>query len=172
MSYLEVPLASREPSVWRARLGAIALLLSVFSTGAVAGVALYRWVERDMRPEPPFGPLGMLGELHLSETQMPQAQAIFDRYRPQLDSVLRESFPKMRAVQDQIDAEIMRILNDTQKRQFELMKKRRGTHPGPPFGGPPMGPPPGGPMGFPGPSGAPMEPPGPMPESIPQPKGK
>lgn len=84
-------------------------------------------------PTPP-GKIGwILHELSLTIAQEAQTQAAFERHRPKFDCVLRETFPKVRAVQDEIDSELEKLLTPEQAQKFTEMRKRRA--------------PPGGPMG-------------------------
>lgn len=125
-------MTTNNPSPWRVRLGAIALLLAVFSTGAVAGVAGYRWIladgKRDDMPAPPEELGFRLRPLALTDAQETQVRSIFERYRPELDSVLRETFPRVRAVQERIDADIVKVLTEEQRRKFLESAKRRKPH--------------------------------------------
>lgn len=112
------------------RLSAIALLLAVFSAGALTGAAIYRWAAKDVRaeamhPHHPGGPLDMLRELGLTEEQRPKAHAIFERYRPKLDGIMQEAVPKFRSVQDEIDSELMKILVPEQQTKLKEMRRRR-----------------------------------------------
>jgi Spy/CpxP family protein refolding chaperone len=117
-------------STWRVRLAASALLLAVFSTGAVAGVAGYRWVLFDTGREempPPPEELGFrLRTLGLTTEQETSVRKIFDQYRPELDAVLRETFPKVRAVQARIDADIAKVLTVEQRQKFLNSAKPHG----------------------------------------------
>jgi Spy/CpxP family protein refolding chaperone len=118
-------------------MGAIALLLAVFCTGAVAGVAGYRWVledaKRDEMPAPPEELRFRLRPLALSDAQETQVRSIFEKYRPELDSVLRETFPRVRAVQERIDADIAKVLTEEQRRKFlESATRRKRPHFRPP----------------------------------------
>jgi Spy/CpxP family protein refolding chaperone len=132
-------LAKSEQAPWKVRISVIAMLVAVFSAGAVAGIAGYRWLWLDPRhanePLPP-GVLGArLRQLDLSKEQQAQARAIFEKYRPKLDAVLRETFPKVRAVQEQIDADLVKLLTNEQRRKFEELAKRHWhDHLGPPMG--------------------------------------
>jgi hypothetical protein len=128
MSHLEPSV--EKTSTWRVRLAASALLLTVFCTGSVAGVAGYRWVLYDtLREEipPPPEELGFrLHALRLTPEQEVSVRKVFDKYRPELDKVLRETFPKVRAVQARIDADIVKILNEEQRREFLNSAKHHG----------------------------------------------
>jgi Spy/CpxP family protein refolding chaperone len=131
----------------RLRWLSAALLAGTFVLGAAAGVGVGRW--RGFEPHehmPPFGPWP-LQKLDLSPEQRDQVHAVFERHRPALDAILRESFPRVRAVQDEIDREIRELLTPEQRVALDRMEPK--GFPGPrrpgPFGGPPGPPPFGGP---------------------------
>jgi hypothetical protein len=123
------------------------LLLGTFLAGAVSGFgaafAVRRpdpsWFHGDHPPLP-----RQFEDLGLSAIQQRQAQAIFERFRPELDAVLRESYPRVRAVNERIEAELRAILTPEQVRRLDALKARRPGLPGGPGfpGGPEMGPPP------------------------------
>ncbi len=162
-------------SPFSVKLTALAVAVSLFVAGAITGAAVYRWAKLDAcgegGPPLPHAPWEMLRPLNLTEEQQKSVRAVFDRYKPSLDAVLRETFPKVRAVQEQIDSEIAKLLTEEQRQRFESQRK----HHGPPPGMPPMGlpsghdrfPPPAPPGAEPfGPDG-PMRPPPPPPPPIP-----
>jgi Spy/CpxP family protein refolding chaperone len=122
--------------------------------GLVAGLGMARWIpgvhERPLRPMEGRGPHGLppfLHELDLTDKQEQDARAIFEKHRPELDAILRESFPRVRAVNDRIDAEIRALLTPEQQKKFDELRARRPRHgPGRPGEGPGPGePPPPGP---------------------------
>jgi hypothetical protein len=155
------------------------VLLAVFTAGAFVGAGIYRFalLDRPEEPMPPVPPWRMFHELDLTADQQTKIKAVFERYRPKIDAILHEAFPKVHAIQDQIDADVSKLLTPQQNEKLKEIRKRRGPHrggrmfpPGPPpgdlpFGGPdPNLPPPGLPMGAgappnweppAGPSGAP-----------------
>jgi Spy/CpxP family protein refolding chaperone len=99
-------------------------------------------------------------ELGLSLEQQQKVEAAMQKYRPELDAVIRETFPRVKAVQEKIDNEIRALLTEGQRRKFDEMQSRRppgaGSRPGP------DSPYPGGPPPF-MPSGHRFGPPGEMP---------
>lgn len=109
----------------RLRLSAIAVLLGVFVAGAVTGAQLYRWGERSNMPAPlpprMFPPM-RIHSLGLSAEQERQVDAIMRKHHPEVEAVLREGFPRLRAIHDQIDAEIRPLLTEEQRRKFDAMK--------------------------------------------------
>ncbi|HET9954486.1 MAG TPA: hypothetical protein VFQ61_08275 [Polyangiaceae bacterium] len=128
------------PEGWgslRSKVAAAALLLGIFVAGAFTGVAIYRWARHDdlhhlhPRPHPDF-PKMLADNLDLSPAQEQQVREVFDRHRPELDAVFRETFPRVRAVQDSIDAEVRPLLNESQRQRFDEFKARANKGPFPP----------------------------------------
>ncbi|MBS2025918.1 MAG: hypothetical protein JST92_26265 [Deltaproteobacteria bacterium] len=155
--------------------GLIVVLTFVF--GTIAGIGLDRSflarhqgprhgpgdLGRDGRepgpPQPGHAPLPpYLEDLDLTDAQEKKVQEVLEKYRPQLEALVRESFPKVRAINDKLDAEVRAQLTPEQQKQLDARPRHHvhGMHgPGMP-GGPGMGPPGMGPPG-----GAPgMGPPG------------
>jgi Spy/CpxP family protein refolding chaperone len=101
-----------------------------------------------------------LHELNLSEAQDKKVHEIFERYRPKLDALLNETFPKVRTVNEQIERDVREVLTEEQRRTLDRAKPSR-------HGGPHDGPPPprhGEPGDWPPPPGLrPEEHPGPLP---------
>jgi len=133
------------------------IVLGVFLAGAAAGAGLMTW----LRPHPPGphharGPGALpppMAALGLSPEQQAQAWAIMERHRAEFEAVVKESFPRLRALQDEVDQELLGILTEAQAKEFEAQKARRPRGPeGGARGFPGM---PGGPPG-PGPGGPPM----------------
>ena len=97
----------------RMRLLTAGVLAATFALGAITGVGISRWLlaaRHDAAEDLPRGPWP-LRELDLSDEQRSQIRDIFERHRPKLDSVLRESFPLVRTVHEAIDREIRDVLN-------------------------------------------------------------
>jgi len=141
----------------RLRLLTAGVLTATFALGALAGAGIQRWAIADRLGPPvdglPRGPWP-LRELDLSDEQRTRVRDIFERNRPKLDAVLRESFPQVRSIHEQIDGEIRAVLTAEQLVEFERLKEAR------PF------PPPGMPLppGMPPPAGMLPPPPGAPPE--------
>jgi Spy/CpxP family protein refolding chaperone len=121
------------------RLMTAVVLLAVFAAGFAAGAAFIR-----MRP-PPFPPPGppSLRGIDLTGTQRTDIDAIAHKYRPQMDAILRESFPRVRTLEEAMNKEIRALLTPDQQKRFDDNEAHR-----PPFP-PPGGPGPHGPPGFP-----------------------
>jgi len=153
------------------------LLFGTFVLGAVAGAGLSHWNRFPPPPQrhAPFLP-GPPGALGLTSDQEAKAREITERYRPELEAVWREGFPKVRAINEKMEKELREVLTPEQQKILDEMKAHRPPLPprGPmPPGGPlgPGGPPPGepgmAPPGGPPGGGPPPWPPGPVPPSPP-----
>ena len=148
----------RADSPLRIRVMTALVIVGTFVAGAVAGAGVCRWMTPRAGPPPP--PMHLpLRELGLSPEQEQQARAIADRHREELESILRGTYPKVRAVNDKIEAELREILTPEQQKKLDEVKERRP---------PPRGP--GGP-GFGGPGGPGPGPGGPRPGPRPRPEG-
>lgn len=147
------------------------VLVGVFAAGAVFGAALLRFIgphpmHEGRPPGPPPGPPGpppgpngppagpieaMTHELDLDGPQREQLRAIADSHRAELEAIMRDTQPKVRAVLESIEQEMTPHLRPDQVEKLEAWRKRRPPPPMPGMGGPPPGP--GGPP--PGPGGPP-----------------
>ena len=146
-------MAAGDSSPRTVRLITAILLVGTFAAGTLTGAGVVRWASppphpRPMGPPPFEGPIPMQ-ELGLSPDQARKAEEIADRYRPELESILRDTFPRVRAVNEKIEAEIRQILTPEQQQRLDRIKASRpppGPPPGPGRGpwGPPPGPPPFG----------------------------
>ncbi len=89
------------------------------------------------RLPPPFE------ELELTAEQRKQVEALVEKFHPRFEALFQESFPRVRALRDEMDAELLPLLTEEQRARFEALKKNRPERPGgPPGFGPPRGPPP------------------------------
>ena len=129
------------------------VLVGVFAAGALFGAALIRFMgphpaahERrppgppGMPPGPPGGPPGgpieaMTHELDLDAHQVDQLRAIADSHRAELETIMRDAQPRLRAVLDSIENEMTPHLRPDQVEKLQQWRKRRPPPPMP--GGPP-----------------------------------
>jgi hypothetical protein len=136
------------------------IVLGVFLGGAATGAGVYAWFHpAHHRFRPPGGDVlfGPLRELNLSPDQERKAKAILEKHHEAMEAMLKETFPRMRAAQEQMDRELRAILTEEQAKKFDEIRARRPPPPpggpgrfgprgfGPPPGAPPAGPPPPGP---------------------------
>lgn len=128
-------LASLSPR--KLRLLTAGVLLCTFAMGAVTGGGIWHWaVAPRLHPldeELQRGPWS-LRLLDLSGEQRARVHDIFERHRPRLDAILRETFPLVRNVHDEIDREIRELLTPEQRAEFDRSKARHhfGPHGLPP----------------------------------------
>jgi Spy/CpxP family protein refolding chaperone len=123
--------AERAPR--RVQLLTALVILATFVAGAATGMGVARWARPPHPPPPPPAGLPPLRELDLSPEQDERARQIAERHREELEGILRETFPRVRAVHEKIEAEVRGILTPEQQRRLDEIKARRP----PPRGGPP-----------------------------------
>ncbi len=152
-------MATSDPSPKTVRLVTAVLLLATFAAGTVTGGALVLW---QTKREPPGHPVPDMGPLpweilDLTEAQRTEAHVILERHRPKLDAIFDTTAPRVRAITDEIDKEVRKILTAEQQSRFDRILAERhggpaGFPPLPPGARPPRPPfdgPPGPPMGNP-----------------------
>jgi hypothetical protein len=147
-----------ERSPRQIRLLTALLLFAMFLFGVATGAGLSRW-HQPPRPHrlAPFLP-GPPGALHLTPEQQTKSKEITERYRPLLEAIWRESFPKVQTINEQMEKELREILSPEQRRTLDEMKAHRPHMPPPGAAPPGFGPPPGGPSGEPPPGFGPPPP--------------
>ena len=124
------------------RIRVVAVVLAIFAAGAASGFALRTYLR------PPFpmlraGQPPWLRELDLTEAQRKSADDIFARHRADVDVIMKDSFPKVRARNEQMEQELKAVLSPEQQTKLEEIRARRHLRGGPPgFDGPPGGMPP------------------------------
>jgi|WetSurMetagenome_2_1015567.scaffolds.fasta_scaffold976394_2 Spy/CpxP family protein refolding chaperone len=112
----------------RTRTLAVLLLVGTFVIGALTGAGVL--VLLGPPPPPPGGPmrgggLGPLTALGLSDEQMTQARELRERYRPELEAIFKETRPKVRVVQEQIEGELRQLLTPEQRLRLDELQARR-----------------------------------------------
>ncbi|HTJ44378.1 MAG TPA: hypothetical protein VL463_19880 [Kofleriaceae bacterium] len=136
----------------RARLLGAIVLAGMFAAGAVFGVGLAKWsappARDDRRPPPPgMGPPPasevMIRELALDDAQIETLRSIERSHKGELDAIVRDTVPRVKAVLDQIEEELRPHLRPDQIRRLEDWRKRRPPPPMPGMPPPGMPPPPG-----------------------------
>lgn len=144
-------MAESDPTPRTVRLMTALLLVGTFAAGTVTGAGLLRWMGPPPPPGPhgPFGPHGPPGmppapfpadELGLTPEQRQKAAEIMERHRPELENLIRATFPRVREINEQIEREIAEILTPEQRAKLEQIKATRPPPP-PPMPPPPMPPP-------------------------------
>lgn len=128
-------------------LTSVVVVLAAFLAGAGTGAGLHASFGGRRHPPglhdgrgrlPPF-----LEALKLEPAQRTAIEAVVNKYHPRFEALFKENAPKMQALRDEMDAEILPLLSESQRLQMDELKKRRpqGMGPGPGGFGPP--PPPG-----------------------------
>lgn len=112
-------------SLGRVRAKGLALLAVAFVVGGLCGAAVTRMVP----PRPGFvtlpGPVEVSGvppvyeELGLSAGQRARVEQILRSARPETDSLVRATLPRLRALADSIDGEIRAVLTPEQRRELD-----------------------------------------------------
>lgn len=128
----------------RARLLGALVLAGMFAAGAVFGVGLAKWSAPPggrppppppgLRPPPP-GTDVMIRELALDDAQIETLHTIQRAHKAELDAIVADTVPRVKAVLDRIEDELRPHLRPDQIRRLEDWRRRR----------PPMPPMPGGP---------------------------
>jgi len=142
-------MSESETSPRTVRLLTAVLLVATFAVGVVTGVGLCHWLVGHRGPPPPppmMGPIPV-EELGLSVEQRQQVREIMDRYRPELEAVLQETYPRVREINERMEKEVRGVLTAEQQSRLDDIRSRRPPPPPPPPhpGAPPPGPrPPGG----------------------------
>ncbi len=137
-----------DSSIRRIHLWSGLIVLSVFLAGAVAGAGVFAW----LRPNPPSPPLppgrlrAHLSELGLTAEQQEQANAILEKHRIAVEATLKETFPRVRAAQEQMEHEVRAVLTAAQAKKLDEIESRPRPAGGPRHHGPPGSFPP--PVGF------------------------
>jgi Spy/CpxP family protein refolding chaperone len=119
------------------------VLVATFAAGTLVGAGVHRWMRPPHRhPTPPMHL--PLEELDLSPDQLVKAHAIIDGHRAELELILRGTFPRVRAVHAQIEAEVRAILTPSQRDRLDEIEASRPPPPPrlPMPEPPPPGPPP------------------------------
>jgi Spy/CpxP family protein refolding chaperone len=112
-------------------------LASMFAVGAACGVLADRTLIRPPlhRFEVPLGGDVLLrdpfGELGLSADQRKKVDALFESHRSEVETVVRDSEPKMRALSEKMDREMQAILTPEQRERLKTARERIEVLPAP-----------------------------------------
>jgi Spy/CpxP family protein refolding chaperone len=117
-----------DPHVSRARRRAAIALIATFLAGGLAGAGIEHL--RASAPAHPNGPPTFemplppfFEELDLTEDQRARIVAVLEGRRGEMDAVMSEVSPRMRAIGDSIDAEIRSILTPAQREKFDQSRR-------------------------------------------------
>jgi Spy/CpxP family protein refolding chaperone len=112
-------------------------LASMFAVGAACGVLADRTLIRPPlhRFEVPLGGDVLLrdpfGELGLSADQRKKVDALFESHRSEVETVVRDSEPKMRVLSEKMDREMQAILTPEQRERLKTARERIEVLPAP-----------------------------------------
>lgn len=124
-----------DSSPLRVRVLTALIVAGVFSSGAIVGAGIYRWGSGAAAPAEAHGHgVGLwmpVEELELSPEQYAKVSAIVERGRLELDAVVRESFPRVRAIDEQMQKEVKAVLTPEQQKKLEDLKRRGPVGPTP-----------------------------------------
>jgi Spy/CpxP family protein refolding chaperone len=70
------------------------------------------------------------GQLSLSEKQQKKVHAIMEKHKPEIRKIMDKTRKEMEALRNSVDEEIMKVLDKSQQKKFEQLKKNRPM-PGP-----------------------------------------
>ena len=115
-----------EPTTRRTRLLAIVVLVATFLAGGLAGAGLGHAIhgcrgEHEMADERPLPP--PLRGLDLTKDQERQVREVVDRYHPRMEAAMRQTWPVIKPVFDEMAVEIKALLTDEQQAQFDRKRQ-------------------------------------------------
>ena len=110
-------------SKWQIRLAAILIFVLGFAAGALALNGYRRW--RSTAETRRGGFEKMLDDLHLTAEQKPQVHQILDETRQQLQSLRKESEPRVAEIRAQADERLQKVLTPEQWKQFQQEREKR-----------------------------------------------
>lgn len=122
---------SSDTSPRRLHLWSALIVLGVFLFGAVAGAGVFAALRpHKMRMHGPLGwQFERLRELDLTPEQQQKAEAILEKQHRGVQEVIKETFPRIRALEVQTQREMRAILTDAQAKKFEEMSARHPLRP-------------------------------------------
>lgn len=117
---------------------AVSVLAATFLLGGITGMGVAWWTRDKVPHARPPGPLP-LEELDLTDAQETKVREIFKRYHPEFDAIFRSTFPRVKAINERLEAEVRQVLDDQQRKQLDALKGKRPAFPPPPghWGPPP-----------------------------------
>jgi|SRR4051812_45561554 Spy/CpxP family protein refolding chaperone len=129
-------MATGDPSILRIRIVTALIIAAVFLSGALVGAGIYRWgSSAGLSGDMPHGQGAAvwlpLEELDLTPEQDAKVSAVMDRHRVELDAIVRESFPRVRAINAQVQKEVRDLLTPEQQKNFDELKRRGPMGPTP-----------------------------------------
>lgn len=128
-------MATGDPATRQIRVLTALVIVGVFASGAVVGAGIYRWGASSGPAAVAQGHGAALwippDELDLTPEQRAKVSHIVDRHRFELEAVVRESFPRVRAINEQMLAEVSAVLTPEQRVKLEQLQQRGPSGPTP-----------------------------------------
>ena len=116
---------------WQVRGAAFLIFVLGFAAGMLALGAYRAWARRPAAPGDRLNQLAT--RLQLNDDQKTKVQQIFGNARQQLQSLRKESEPRVNEIRQQTDQQLQQVLTPAQWSQFQQlrneMKARRGSGP-------------------------------------------
>jgi hypothetical protein len=114
---------------WQVRGAAVLIFVLGFAAGMLALGAYRAWARRPAAPGDRFNQ--MATRLQLNADQKTKVQQIFGDTRQQLQSLRKESEPRVNDIRQQTDQKLQQVLTPAQWNQFQQMRDemraRRGS---------------------------------------------
>ena len=105
---------------WQVRGAALLIFVLGFAAGMLALGAYRAWARRPAAPGDRFNQLAT--KLQLDANQKTRVQQIFGDTRQQLQSLRKESEPKVTEIRQQTDKRLQEVLTPAQWSQFQQMR--------------------------------------------------
>ena len=104
----------------KVRIATAGVIIATFLVGAAVGAGGMRLMHPRRHGGPPMLPLA---ELALTADQDRAAKAIIEKRRPELEAILHESFPKVRAIHEDVEREVRKLLTPEQNQHLDQLEK-------------------------------------------------
>jgi DNA anti-recombination protein RmuC len=114
---------------WQIRGAAILIFVLGFAAGMLALGAYRAWARRAAAPGDRFNQLAT--KLQLNADQKTKVQQIFGDTRQQLQSLRKESEPRVNEIRQQTDQKLQQVLTPAQWNQFQQMRDDMRSRRGP-----------------------------------------
>ena len=114
---------------WQVRGVAVLIFVLGFAAGMLALGAYRAWARRPAAPADRFNQLAT--RLQLNSDQKTKVQQIFGDTRQQLQSLRKESEPRVNEIRQQTDQKLQQVLTSDQWQQFQQMRDEMRARRGP-----------------------------------------
>jgi Spy/CpxP family protein refolding chaperone len=125
-----------ERSGMRVRIVTALVIVIIFVSGAGVGAGIYRWGASagpsDGAPHGQGAGLWLpLEDLALTPEQDTKVSAILDRYHVEMEAIIRESFPRVRGINERMHQEVRALLTPEQRERLDQLQQRAPMEPTP-----------------------------------------